>query len=198
MNSIFQQLWMQPSLRDDVLRAPPLASTEKERRESVFYQFQLMFASLAFGRADHYVPRGFWRAFKDYDGEPINVREHQDGLEFFGRLQDQVDAEFKKAVARRAKEENGDESEEGRRPPRLKPPQGSPDRRRDGARDGGKVREPGHLSLVSAPVRAGGGDFVHVSVECRTSASLVESLPCVVRGELLEADNQWSCELVRV
>jgi len=26
-------------------------------------------------------------SFKDYDGEPTNVREHQDGYEFFTRLQ---------------------------------------------------------------------------------------------------------------
>ena len=32
-------------------------------------------------------PAGFWKAFKDYDGEPINVREHQDAYEFFTRLQ---------------------------------------------------------------------------------------------------------------
>jgi len=36
---------------------------------------------------DHFRPEGFWRAFKDYDGEPINVREHQDAYEFFTRLQ---------------------------------------------------------------------------------------------------------------
>ena len=65
----------------------------------MFYQFQMMFASLAATRVDFYAPRGFWRAFKDYDGEPINVREHQDGLEFFSRLQDMVDTEFKKSLA---------------------------------------------------------------------------------------------------
>ena len=194
MNSIFQQLWMQPSLRDDVLRAPPLASTEKERRESVFYQFQLMFASLAFGRADHYVPRGFWRAFKDYDGEPINVREHQDGLEFFGRLQDQVDAEFKKAVARRAKEENGDESEEGATSVEAEADAKAP--RIEGAMEramGGKFVN--QVISRSCPHRSEREeDFVHVSVEVQNKRDLVESLSSYVSGELLEADNQWSCE----
>jgi len=36
---------------------------------------------------DFYRPVGFWKAFKDYDGEPLNVREHQDAYEFFTRLQ---------------------------------------------------------------------------------------------------------------
>ena len=62
-------------------------------------QLRATFAALALSRLADFAPRGFWRAFKDYDGEPVNVREHQDGLEFFGRLQDQVDAEYAKAVA---------------------------------------------------------------------------------------------------
>jgi hypothetical protein len=48
---------------------------------------QTMFGALALSNQDHFRPEGFWRAFKDYDGEPINVREHQDAYEFFTRLQ---------------------------------------------------------------------------------------------------------------
>ena len=46
-----------------------------------------MFAQLACGVDPWYEPRGFWRAFKDFDGQPVNIREHQDGHEFFIRLQ---------------------------------------------------------------------------------------------------------------
>jgi hypothetical protein len=46
-----------------------------------------MFAHLRLGRASCYNPRGFWHSFKDYDGQPIDVREHQDAYEFFTRLQ---------------------------------------------------------------------------------------------------------------
>lgn len=48
---------------------------------------QRMFAYLALSHSHFYKPIGFWKAFKDYDGEPINVREHQDAYEFFTRLQ---------------------------------------------------------------------------------------------------------------
>ena len=175
MNAVFQQLWMQPSLRDAVLSVDAVAETEEERRESVFHQFQMMFASLAASRVDHYAPRGFWRAFKDYDGEPINVREHQDGLEFFGRLQDQVDAEFKKAVAAASDAD----------PRRVK-----------GAMEtamGGKFVN--QVISRSCPHRSEREEeFVHVSVEVRNKRDLVESLQSYVSGELLEADNQWSCE----
>ena len=43
---------------------------------------------------DHYVPRSFWNAFKDYDGQRLNLREHQDAYEFFTRLQVEASAIF--------------------------------------------------------------------------------------------------------
>ena len=46
-----------------------------------------MFAHLKLSRAPCYSPEDFWAAFKDYDGEPVNVREHEDSYEFFTRLQ---------------------------------------------------------------------------------------------------------------
>jgi hypothetical protein len=52
---------------------------------------QVTFAHLALSSLNFYVPRHFWRAFKDYDGEPVNLREHQDAFEFLTRLQDLVD-----------------------------------------------------------------------------------------------------------
>ena len=48
---------------------------------------QNTFGHLALGHRPFFVPRGFWMSFKDYDGEPTNVREHQDAYEFFTRLQ---------------------------------------------------------------------------------------------------------------
>ena len=48
---------------------------------------QNMFANLALTNQDHYTPRPFWNAFKDYDGQRLNLREHQDAYEFFTRLQ---------------------------------------------------------------------------------------------------------------
>ena len=35
---------------------------------------QVMFAHLALGVEPWFEPRGFWRAFKDYDGQPVNIR----------------------------------------------------------------------------------------------------------------------------
>ena len=48
---------------------------------------QTMFANLALTNQKFFVPSCFWNAFKDYDGQRLNLREHQDAYEFFTRLQ---------------------------------------------------------------------------------------------------------------
>ena len=89
MNAVLQQLFMQPCIRRLILVAPEVP--EEERDSSVFHQLQCTFAFLCFSKLGHFVPRGLWQAFTDYDGQPIDVREHQDAYEFFTRLQDFVD-----------------------------------------------------------------------------------------------------------
>lgn len=44
MSSVFQQLYMQPTIRRLVLSAPPVPPSEAE--DSVFAQLQMMFAHL--------------------------------------------------------------------------------------------------------------------------------------------------------
>lgn len=53
-------------------------------------QLQAMFGALLASSLDHYTPQGFWAAYRDIDGQPINLREHQDAFEFFNVLFDQV------------------------------------------------------------------------------------------------------------
>ena len=48
---------------------------------------QVAFANMALSQQQAFKPINFWHAFKDYDGEPINVTEHQDAYEFLTRLQ---------------------------------------------------------------------------------------------------------------
>eukprot|EP00897_Mesotaenium_endlicherianum_P008194 jgi/Mesen1/7402/ME000388S06619 len=93
MNSVFQQLYMQPQVRKSVLACAEC--DDKEKQNSVFYQVQSMFGALLGSSLDHYVPEGFWLAYRDYDGMPINLREHQDAFEFFTRLYDSVEETLK-------------------------------------------------------------------------------------------------------
>jgi hypothetical protein len=56
---------------------------------------QVVFAQLMLSHTAFVVPRSFWFAFKDYDGQPIDLRDHQDAYEFFTRLQDSIDQHLK-------------------------------------------------------------------------------------------------------
>ncbi len=56
---------------------------------------QVVFAQLMLSHTAYVVPRHFWHAFKDYDGQPIDLRDHQDAYEFFTRLQDSIDQHLK-------------------------------------------------------------------------------------------------------
>lgn len=96
MNSVLQQLFMQPSVRRGVLAARVDPGPEGEDGD-LFSQLQLLMAHLAGAAVETHAPRGFWRAFKDYDGEPIDVREHQDAFEFLTRLLDQTDMQLTQA-----------------------------------------------------------------------------------------------------
>ena len=86
MNSILQQLFMQPSVRKLLLSVPEIGFPA-DNVDNIFYQMQTMFANLALTNKEFHVPRAFWNAFKDYDGTRLNLREHQDAYEFFTRLQ---------------------------------------------------------------------------------------------------------------
>ena len=67
MNSIMQNLFMQPCIRDAVMTAPIEADPEA-LEASAFYQVQKMWAHLCFSTLEYYDPLGFCKAFKDmYD-----------------------------------------------------------------------------------------------------------------------------------
>ena len=89
MNSTLQQLYMHPKIRALILQAPsvPLG----ERKDCVFHELRQVFAQLGVGRRSRVCPEGFWESFKDYDGRPMDVKEHQDAYEFVTRLQDSID-----------------------------------------------------------------------------------------------------------
>uniref|UniRef100_A0A8C6HIE9 ubiquitinyl hydrolase 1 n=1 Tax=Mus spicilegus TaxID=10103 RepID=A0A8C6HIE9_MUSSI len=135
MNSVIQQLYMIPSIRnsilaidsiwsdtdddifkgekqdsennvdprDDVFRYPhqfedkPTLSKVEDRKEyniAVLKHLQITFGHLAASQLQYYVPKGFWQQFRLW-GEPVNLREQHDALEFFNSLVDSLDEAFK-------------------------------------------------------------------------------------------------------
>lgn len=68
--------------------------TRKEYNLGVLKQVQAIFGHLACSKLQYYVPRGFWKHFKLW-GEPVNLREQHDALEFFNSLVDSLDEALK-------------------------------------------------------------------------------------------------------
>uniref|UniRef100_A0A8C2ZXL7 Ubiquitin specific peptidase 9 n=1 Tax=Cyclopterus lumpus TaxID=8103 RepID=A0A8C2ZXL7_CYCLU len=73
------------------------SSKSEDRKEyniGVLRHLQVIFGHLAASRLQYYVPRGFWKQFRLW-GEPVNLREQHDALEFFNSLVDSLDEALK-------------------------------------------------------------------------------------------------------
>ncbi|XP_057193293.1 probable ubiquitin carboxyl-terminal hydrolase FAF-X isoform X1 [Triplophysa rosa] len=205
MNSVIQQLYMIPPIRNGILAIegtgsdidddmsgdekqdnesnvdsrddvfsyqqqlddkPSLNKTEdrKEYNIEVLRHLQVIFGHLAASRLQYYVPRGFWKQFRLW-GEPVNLREQHDALEFFNSLVDTLD-EALKAL--------------------------------------------GHPSMLSRILGGSFADqkicqgcphryeceesFTTLNVDIRNHQNLLDSLEQYVKGDLLEGANAYHCE----
>lgn len=71
-----------------------LEESRKEYNIVILKQVQAIFGHLAYSRLQYYIPRGLWRHFRLL-GEPVNLREQQDAVEFFTCLVESIDEAFK-------------------------------------------------------------------------------------------------------
>ena len=195
MNSVIQQLFMQPRIRSGIMAVsePP----PQGQQESVLYQLQSVMGALQGTAADYHQPSGFWHAFKDYDGTPIDLREHQDAVEFFNRLVDQVDEEARGRYG--AAMSAVPVSQPHPQVPRQAP--------------AGTAHAPPARAFVPPVSSVLGGSFAQqvvgrtcphrservepfsaITLEVQGLENLHDSLAAYVRGELLEGDNAYLCE----
>ena len=93
MNSLMQQLFMIPSLREGIL----LSSDEKVefQEESVLYNLKKVFSFLKASDRQYHNPRDFCTNFKNWEMEPINLYEQMDVDEFFNLLVDRLETSIK-------------------------------------------------------------------------------------------------------
>ncbi|XP_051564646.1 probable ubiquitin carboxyl-terminal hydrolase FAF-X isoform X6 [Myxocyprinus asiaticus] len=205
MNSVIQQLYMIPPIRNGILAIegtgsdvdedmsgdekqdnesnvdtrdevfgyqqqfedkPSLSKSEdrKEYNIGVLRQLQVIFGHLAASRLQYFVPRGFWKQFRLW-GEPVNLREQHDALEFFNSLVDSLD-EALKAL--------------------------------------------GHPTMLSKVLGGSFADqkicqgcphryeceesFTTLNVDIRNHQNLLDSMEQYVKGDLLEGANAYHCE----
>ncbi|XP_013401949.1 probable ubiquitin carboxyl-terminal hydrolase FAF-X isoform X1 [Lingula anatina] len=151
--------------RKDEEKSP---SNKEDDRKSyhlgVCRQVQMIFGHLACSKLQYYVPRGFWKHFKLW-GEPVNLREQHDALEFFNSLVDSLDEALKT---------------EGH-PPILSKVLG-------GSFADQKICKdcPHRYSREES--------FTTLNVDIRNHTNLLESLEQYVKGDLLEGANAYHCE----
>lgn len=166
MNAVFQQLFMLKKVREGILGVGEVYKAEVDRSCSILYQLQTIFLYLERSDMDHYIPSGFWKAFKDYDGVPVDVHEHQDAFEFLIRLLDSIDQQLRDA----------------NRVPVMK------------NLFGGQFVQQVICSCCHNTSEMT-EQFMGISVDIRGKKNLEESLSSYVQGELLEADNAYYCQI---
>jgi ubiquitin C-terminal hydrolase len=164
MNATFQQLYMMPRLRRLLLTAPMEESQDKS--SPVFETLRTIFLRLFAGVDEVVDPSCFWKEFKDYDGNPVDVREHQDGYEFFTRLQDAVDEYLHSLGYEKIM------------------------RSVLGGSFNQVIEVPDHEGVKSEREE----EFYQISVDVRGKKDLIESLESYVAPETLDGQNQWFCE----
>ncbi|KAF2881719.1 hypothetical protein ILUMI_24454 [Ignelater luminosus] len=191
MNSVLQQLYMVESIREGLLSCEGAATdpnedfsgedrldldsdcvdernslddNRKDYNVGILKQVQAIFGHLACSRLQYYIPRGLWRHFK-LQGEPVNLREQQDAVEFFMSLVESLDEALKTLGHEQimSKILGGSYSDQ-------KICKGCP-----------------HRYSKEEP-------FSVISVDIRNHSSLQDSMEQYVKGELLEGADAYYCE----
>ncbi|XP_076235119.1 ubiquitin carboxyl-terminal hydrolase-like faf [Calliopsis andreniformis] len=138
--------------------------SRKEYNIGILKQVQAIFGHLAYSKLQYYIPRGLWKHFK-LQGEPVNLREQQDAVEFFMSLVESLD-EALKALGHEqimSKILGGSYSDQ-------KICKGCP-----------------HRYSKEEP-------FSLISVDIRNHSNLLDSLEQYVKGELLEGADAYHCD----
>ena len=161
MNSVLQQLFTISSFRESILQSP----VKEPLEENLLYELQYIFSSLKYSAKQYINTKGFTSAFKDFEGNPVNVMEQMDADEFFSTFMDRIEELLK-----------GSSNEE-----LIKNHFG-----------GLQVTEIigkdcGHRSERLEP-------FLTVPLEVKNKKSIIEGLESFVEGELLEGENAYQCD----
>jgi hypothetical protein len=59
--------------------------------DNMFHQIQKLFGSLKFTDRKYYNPKEYCHSYKDWDNQPVNVREQQDAKEYLDRFLEKIE-----------------------------------------------------------------------------------------------------------
>lgn len=101
LNSLLQQLFMIKPFRLGIQQAEiEVQDHEESLEDNLVYQLKVVFWNLQESDKQYYEPLGFCKAFKDYDGQPLNMKQQQDVDEFFNLLHDKLEEILKPSAHR--------------------------------------------------------------------------------------------------
>ena len=164
MISLFQQLFMVPSFREDLLAVDDPNHENQEPDENMFYQLQAIFSGLLKSEKQYVNPKGFCHAFKDWEGQPTNVMEQMDVEEFLQMFFDRLETAIK----------------------------GAPQEKTIQAHFGGKLAN--EMICQGCPHQYERPEpFLSLGVPVKNKKSIMEGLNAFIQGDMLEGDNAYFC-----
>lgn len=95
MNSLMQQIFMMPDLRAGLLDAYVKLESNETLKDNLLYQMQCIMSNLQDSDKQYYEPLEFCNAFRDWEGQPMNVRQQQDVDEFYNLFCDKIETLLK-------------------------------------------------------------------------------------------------------
>ncbi|KAI8603401.1 hypothetical protein EDD21DRAFT_34203 [Dissophora ornata] len=163
VNSLMQQFFMNKEFRYGILDAP-VVEDDAEKHDTLLYQLHALFGNLQGSVKRAYNAHGFCYAYKDWDGNPMNVAVQMDVDEFFSILFDRLENSVK----------------------------GTPQEELFKRQYGGKLvqqiksKDCEHISERE-------DSFFSIQCEVKNKKTLEESLQLYVQGEILDGDNKYKC-----
>lgn len=185
MNSLVQQLFMLPGLRNDLLSVD--GSDGKENKDEdgsgkevavadgsespssasdddFFYQLQWILAHLQESEKQYCNPAGFCNSFKDWDGNPTNVNIQMDTQEFLNMLFDRIDTKLKGTPYENVLKQHL-----------------------------GGVYSNEFICQGCPHYKDREEEFYAISLNVKNKKTIQDSLDSFVEGEMLEGDNAYLC-----
>ena len=165
MNSLNQQLFMIPGFRNDILSIKDPNNDNLPDEDNMFLQWQNLFAGLLLSQKMSVNPKQFCHAFKDWEGQSVNVLVQMDAEEYFLMFMDKLESAIK----------------------------GTPQAKTIQYHFGGKFAS--EIICKTCPhfyERA--EDFLSLGVTVKNKKSLTEGLQSFVQGDMLDEENQYFCE----
>ena len=165
MNSIMQNLYMIPAFRKLIIEVEDRKVGEEPPEDNVLHQVKCIFSGLMEVEKQYFNPKKFCRAFKDYDGSPIDLYVQKAVDEFFNMFMDRIEGLIKGTPQEKVMTNlfQGVFANEF------------------------ICKDCPHYSEREEP-------FMAVILQVKNKNSVLDSLKFYVEGEMLEGDNAYYCE----